>query len=153
MYSRKSTGTNTFSYLSSDHQGSVASITNSSGASVVNESFTPFGARRNPATWSGAPLAGDLTTSAGITREGYTFQTQLGLWMGLNHMNGRVQDAITGRFLSADPVIPDLLDTQSYNRYSYVNNRPLSYVDPSGFDDCSDTGDNGDTGEIGRAHV
>ena len=64
-------------------------------------------------------------------------------------MNGRVQDAITGRFLSADPVIPDLLDTQSYNRYSYVNNRPLSYVDPSGFDDCSDTGDNGDTGDDG----
>jgi hypothetical protein len=48
-------------------------------------------------------------------------------------MNGRVQDPITGRFLSADPFIPDVEDTQSWNRYSYVNNNPLSFVDPSGF--------------------
>ncbi len=51
-------------------------------------------------------------------------------------MNGRVQDAITGRFLSPDPTIPDPGFTQSFNRYSYVNDNPLSFVDPSGF--CSD---------------
>jgi RHS repeat-associated protein len=67
----------------------------------------------------------------GVTREGYTFQTVLGS-MGLNHMNGRVQDAITGRFLSADPYVQNP-STQSYNRYSYVNNNPLSYTDPTGF--------------------
>ena len=93
------------------------------------------------ATWTYDPVRKHAVTQAGSS----AFQTQLGLWMGLNHMNGRVQDAITGRFLSADPVIPDTQDTQSYNRYSYVNNRPLSYVDPSGFDDaCSDTGNNDD---------
>jgi hypothetical protein len=49
VYSRKSNGTNTFSYLLSDHQASVASITNiSSGGVVVGENFTPFGSRRNP---------------------------------------------------------------------------------------------------------
>ncbi len=53
--------------------------------------------------------------------------------MGLIHMNGRVQDAITGRFLSADPNIPNPGYTQSYNRYAYVNNNPLSFIDPSGF--------------------
>ena len=101
---------------------------------MVGESFTAFGNRRNPTTWSGAATNSDLTTIAGVTREGYTFQTALGLWMGLNHMNGRVQDAVTGRFLSADPRIPDSSDSQSYNRYSYANNNPLSYSDPSGFD-------------------
>ena len=136
VYSRKSNGTNAFSYLLSDHQDSIASITNSSGASVVNESFTPFGAHRNPTSWSGPDTTLDLTTGAGITREGYTFQTALGLWMGLNHMNGRVQDSVTGRFLSADPQIPDRTNAQDYNRYSYVNNNPLSLTDPSGFDDC-----------------
>jgi RHS repeat-associated protein len=124
------------SYLLSDHQAGVASITNSSGAQVIGESFTAFGNRRNPTTWSGPAANSDLTTIAGITREGYTFQTALGLWMGLNHMNGRVQDAVTGRFLSADPHIPHRRNTQSYNRYSYVNNNPLSYIDPSGFDGC-----------------
>jgi hypothetical protein len=48
-------------------------------------------------------------------------------------MNGRVQDAITGRFLSADPYITEPGNTQNYNRYSYVYNNPMSYTDSSGF--------------------
>src|SRR6185437_4493563 len=69
-----------------------------------------------------------------VTRHGFTWQTALGS-MGLNDMNGRIQDAITGRFLSPDPTIPDPGFTQSYNRYSYVNNNPLSFADPTGFAD------------------
>jgi RHS repeat-associated protein len=133
FYSRKSTGVNTLSYLLSDHQGSVAAITNSSGATVVSESNTPFGTRRNPTTWSGSASNADLASSASITREGYTFQTSLGLWMGLNHMNGRVQDNVTGRFMSADPGGTSLGSTQSWNRYSYTVNNPLTNTDPSGF--------------------
>jgi RHS repeat-associated protein len=136
VYSRQSNGTNTFDYVLSDHQASVASITNSSGGVVVGESFTAFGNRRNPSTWSGAASNSDLTTAAGITRQGYTFQTQLGLWMGMNHMNGRVEDAITGRMLSADPHIPGKANPQSYNRYTYVNNNPVTYGDPTGFTPC-----------------
>jgi RHS repeat-associated protein len=90
----------------------------------------------------------DLTTSAGITRQGYTFQTALGEAMGLNHMNGRVQDGITGQFLSPDPRIPDPTNTQSYNRYAYTNNNPLTLVDPTGFDakDCPTDGGCGGLG-------
>lgn len=51
-------------------------------------------------------------------------------------MNGRIEDSVTGRFLSADPHTPDRYNTQSWNRYSYVNNNPLSFIDPTGFDDC-----------------
>ena len=134
VYSRKSTGVNTFTYTLSDHQRSVASLTNSSGAEVIGESFTPFGNRREATTWSGVPTTTELTTMAGLTREGYTLQTVLGLWSGLNHMNGRVEDAWAGRMLSADPTIPDPTNTQSYNRFSYVNNNPLTDTDPSGFD-------------------
>ena len=137
VYARSSAG-NTFTYVLSDHEGSTSDLTSSSGTSVVNESFTPFGQRRNPTTWSGAASNSDLTTAAGITRQGYTFQTQLGLWMGMNHMNGRVEDAVTGRMLSVDPRVPDETNPQSYNRYSYVNNNPLSFIDPSGFDGCQD---------------
>jgi RHS repeat-associated protein len=136
VYSRKSTGVNTFTYVLSDHQSSVASLTSSSGAEVIGESFTPFGNRREATTWSGAPSTTELTTMAGITREGYTFQTVLGLWSGLNHMNGRVEDAWSGRMLSADPTIPDPTNTQSYNRFSYVNNNSVTYSDPTGFDPC-----------------
>jgi RHS repeat-associated protein len=102
---------------------------------TAHRRFTAYGSPRNATTWSGAATSSELTAAAGITRQGYTFQTQLGLWMGLNHMNGRVQDSITGRFLSPDPSVPDRTDPQSYNRYSYVRNNPLTRIDPSGFGD------------------
>jgi hypothetical protein len=51
-------------------------------------------------------------------------------------MNGRVYDPVIGRFLSADLLIQAPFDTQSFNRYSYVWNNPLSLVDPSGYQTC-----------------
>ena len=53
-------------------------------------------------------------------------------------MNGRIADSLTGRFLSPDPYIPYAGSTQSFNRYSYVRNNPLSATDPSGFIDWWD---------------
>ena len=142
IYARSNSGTNTVNYVLEDHQGSIASIiTNSTPGPVadyVSESFTAYGNRRSGETWSGAPSSADETSINGVSRQGYTWQTALGVSMGLNHMNGRVQDAITGRFLSPDPYIPDPGNTQSFNRYSYVNNNPLSLIDPSGFDPIPD---------------
>jgi RHS repeat-associated protein len=46
-------------------------------------------------------------------------------------MNGRVYDPVTGRFLSTDPVLGDLNDSQRLNPYSYVSNRPLVTTDPT----------------------
>ncbi len=133
IQSRSSSGS-TWTYMLSDHQTGVAALLNASGGVDVNESFTPYGARRNSSTWAGAPTNADLTTIAGLTRQGYTFQTALGQFMGMNHMNGRVQDAVTAQFMSADPNIPDPTNTQDYNRYGYVDNNPSTLVDPSGFD-------------------
>jgi hypothetical protein len=48
-------------------------------------------------------------------------------------MNGRIYDPLLGRFLSADILVQAPGNLQSYNRYSYVFNNPLSYTDPSGF--------------------
>ena len=137
VYSRQNTGTNTLHYVLEDHQGSFASIlTGSSPATnYVNESFDAYGSRRNAATWTGPPPSQDETNINGVSRQGYTGETVLGVSMGLNHLNGRVEDSISGRFLSPDPAVPDPANTQSFNRYSYVNNNPLSVVDPTGFDD------------------
>jgi hypothetical protein len=41
-------------------------------------------------------------------------------------------DAYLGRFVSPDTVVPDFSNPQSLNRYSYVNNRPINFNDPSG---------------------
>ena len=65
-------------------------------------------------------------------RRGFTGHEILPDAGGLIHMNGRVYDPQLGRFLSADFVIPNDEHTESYNRYSYVFNNPLSLTDPDG---------------------
>jgi RHS repeat-associated protein len=132
VVSRMSTGTNSVSYPLEDHQGSASILTSSSGTSLVKESFGAFGLPRNGATWSGAVPSGDKIAINGLSRRGYTYHSMLGD-MGLIHMNGRVQDAVTGRFMSPDPYVTDPGFTQNFNRYSYVYNNPLSNIDPSGF--------------------
>ncbi|HFQ5352949.1 RHS repeat-associated core domain-containing protein [Vibrio vulnificus] len=53
--------------------------------------------------------------------------------VGLIHINGRVYDPTLARFLSTDPYTQDKwFGTLAFNRYSYVQNNPLSYVDPTG---------------------
>jgi RHS repeat-associated protein len=51
---------------------------------------------------------------------------------GLVNMNGRMYDPVLGRMLSPDKFVHDAAGTQGFNRYSYVLNNPLSYVDPDG---------------------
>jgi RHS repeat-associated protein len=128
-------GTPTVDYVLEDHEGSIASLLNSTGTIAANESFTAYGNRREASTWSGAPSATEEAIMDGITRQGFTGQTVLGQ-MGLNHMNGRVEDAVTGTFLSSDPRINDPYNTQDYNRYAHVYNNPLTNFDPTGFDDA-----------------
>ena len=51
--------------------------------------------------------------------------------VGIIHMNGRIYDPQLKRFLSPDNFVQDPHNTQSYNRYGYVWNNPLQYIDPS----------------------
>ena len=52
--------------------------------------------------------------------------------LGLIYYNARYYLPGVGRFLSADTIVPSPTRPQLLNRYSYVENRPLSLVDPSG---------------------
>ena len=47
-------------------------------------------------------------------------------------MNARYYVPSLGRFASADTIVPDPANPQSFNRFSYVFNQPLIYTDPSG---------------------
>ena len=51
---------------------------------------------------------------------------------GLYFYEARYYDPVLGRFISADTIVPDPLDPQSLNRYSYAANNPILYNDPSG---------------------
>jgi RHS repeat-associated protein len=56
---------------------------------------------------------------------------------GLSYYNARWYDSKLGRFTSADTIVPDPANPQDLNRYSYVRNNPLRYVDPSGHEPCA----------------
>jgi RHS repeat-associated protein len=65
-------------------------------------------------------------------RVGFTDQEQDDT-VGLN-MRGRMYDATTRTFLTPDPIVGSPLKVSGWNKYAYVLNNPLKYVDPSGFE-------------------
>jgi len=126
VHTRKSGVANKTDYLLRDYQGSVVAIADETGNIKGHMDYDAFGARR--------PVQG-LSQIDQIIQSfprGYTGHEHLDN-VGLIHMNGRVYDAVLGRFLSADPLVQAPNNLQSLNRYTYVFNNPMSYTDPSGF--------------------
>lgn len=118
-------------YLFKDHLGSVVAITDANGVVKERMAYDPWGKRRNP-DWQAMLDAEVYNFQSSVTQKGFTGHEMLDP-VGLVHMGGRVYDPVIGRFLSADPFVSDATNTQALNRYSYVENNPLSYTDPSGF--------------------
>jgi uncharacterized protein RhaS with RHS repeats len=52
----------------------------------------------------------------------------------LDYANARYYSNVTGRFTGVDPFAGSatLANPQSFNRYTYVSNTPVTTVDPSG---------------------
>lgn len=128
---RRSKGSDTTQYLHRDHIGSVTAITDANGNLVERLAYDAFGKRRKVIGWRPDRDDSLLFKQAHVIARGYTGHEHLDN-VGLIHMNGRVYDPIIGRFISPDPLVPSPESTQGLNRYTYVNNNPLSYTDPSG---------------------
>jgi len=131
LYTRWSTGTITTKYVTADHLGSSTVVMSDSGSTLVNLSFGSYGVRRS-SNWTGTPSSGDWTQIGNATRHGFTGHEALDN-LNLVHMNGRVFDPVLGRFLSADPVIDGVFNSQGPNRFAYVRGNPLSFTDPTGW--------------------
>jgi len=119
-------------YFHTDALGSITAITDDSGKVVERRSYEPFGKIRAMdygLTNTNAIIPTNTTTQ---TSRAFTGHEQIKEIDGLIHMNARIYDSDIGRFLSADTIIQDPLDSQAYNRYSYVRNNPMKFTDPSG---------------------
>ena len=108
----------TLSYPLADHLGSTSLTTNTSGALVSELRYKAWGEARYS--------SGTMPTSYRYTgqREEASF--------GLYFYNARWSDPLIGRFTSADTITPNRI--QGLDRYAYVNNSPINYIDPSGHD-------------------
>ena len=110
-----------------NRQGYITTLLKQTGAVSERYSYDAWGRRRNPANWN------DYNVKAPrLIARGYTGHEMLD-GFGLINMNGRMYDPVIGRILSPDIVVQNPGKTQDYNRYSYCNNNPLKYTDPSGY--------------------
>jgi RHS repeat-associated protein len=96
----------------SDHLGSVAEITEPSGAVVTRRLYDPFGTL----------LSGDAERGYAFTGREWEPETSL------HYYRARYYDARLGRFLSMDPAGA----AGGTNPYRYVENNPLTHFDPTG---------------------
>lgn len=119
-------------YLHKDHLGSVDVVTDSTGEVVENRSYRPFGQPRSEDWEADEPISID---GSGV-RVGYTGHRHEEDGLGLIYTGARLYDPHIGRFLSPDALVSEPFHSQSRNRYSYVSNNPLRYIDPSGFQQC-----------------
>lgn len=130
-----------------DHLGSTDALVTNEGTPVAvpgaspavdQQRFDPFGYRRERTGIElldgskGRPFAARFDSS--VTRRGFTGHEQVDD-SGLIHLGGRIYDPLLARFVQADPIVQDALNSQALNRYTYCLNNPLARVDPDGYRD------------------
>jgi RHS repeat-associated protein len=125
LFAERSPRADQITYLHTDALGTTGATTDAAG-SVTRLYHEPFGARiaANGSALVGAP---------GDVRLGFTGQVADDD-LDLVNMKGRIYSPTQRRFLSPDPLVSAPTNAQSYNRYSYVWNNPLNFIDPSGFE-------------------
>lgn len=103
-------------YIHSDHLGSTSVVTNQAGSLVEETKYDPGGKVK-----SGGTANKFLYT--GQEHDGET---------GLHYYGARYYNPQIRRFTQPDDIIQNVYNPQDLNRYSYVRNNPLRYIDPSG---------------------
>jgi RHS repeat-associated protein len=103
------------SYFEADGLRSITSLSSATGALVQTYTFDSFGKQ--------TASSGSLTNAAQFTGREFDAETNLYFY------RARYYDQNAGRFLSEDPI---RMSGGSLNFYSYVNNNPTVWTDPSG---------------------
>lgn len=108
-------GSTVSSLMSDPHQTATVSIANTTKV-VTQRRLDPYGNERGSTSgWVGDHGFLDKPTDT----------------TGLTSIGARYYDATLGRFVSVDPVML-MASPQQWAAYSYGNNNPLTYCDPSG---------------------
>jgi RHS repeat-associated protein len=98
-------------------------MTNASGTPCFKVDYLPYGLENTPSGFTDS-----CSTSYKFT--GYERDTET----GLDYAFARYYNQRLARFMSGDPLGGDTGDPQSLNRYAYVGNNPINFVDPAGMD-------------------
>ena len=113
-----------------NHLGSTLFLTDGAGEVTDRYVYAPYGGVLRHQGPSTQPFT--FVGEAGVVQEGSS---------GLYGMRARWYDASTGRFLTRDPLWPDLTDPRSLSPYTYAAGNPVSLSDPSGLAPIQDLHD------------
>ncbi len=129
----------TYTVTLANHLGTGQLAINAADQSLTQRRHLPFGGSRGtkPTNWPGS--------------KGYVGGTDDTTDTGLTHLGAREYDPETGRFLSVDPVM-DPADPQQINGYTYSNNNPLTFSDPTGQLFADPDGSGRGTGVVHNRH-
>jgi RHS repeat-associated protein len=111
-------------YFHADGHGTIHAVTDEQGQVEQRFHYDPWGKQTEVSNSRGGNGGGRQT-------RGYTDHEMLNDY-NLIHMNARLYDPVIARFISADRVVQDMGDSQTYNRYSYCANNPVNTSDPTG---------------------
>ncbi|MFC3755342.1 RHS repeat-associated core domain-containing protein [Chryseobacterium tructae] len=120
-------------FLHRDNLGSILAITKADGTAVEKRFFDAWGNLKALVNEDGEVTTDAVQLASGnlFLDRGYTGHEHL--WKtGLINMNARLYDPVLRKFLSPDNLVQDPFNTQSYDRFGYVYNNPLLYVDVDG---------------------
>jgi RHS repeat-associated protein len=108
----------------SNHLGSTSVVLDIGVGEVTRYLTTPHGEVLRTSTFGS--LGFDISTRK-FTGQEHDIESTL------TYFGARYYDELTGRFTTADSVIPGgMYNPQGFNRYAYAYNNPVKYVDPSG---------------------
>jgi RHS repeat-associated protein len=129
-YGTQGEGNGGVSYVLQDWQGSVRASVNANGFIQARFDFSAFGEEISLGVGMRSieqGYSGDATS-----RQGYGLTEKDS--SGLNHTWFRKQEQRAGRWTSPDPYKGSINIgyPQSFNRYSYVENEPTNFIDPTG---------------------
>ncbi|MCL4524528.1 MAG: hypothetical protein M1453_00390 [Acidobacteria bacterium] len=106
-------------YLHTDHLGSTRRCTNADGSSAGTCDYEPFG-ENQPGTSCSVPTR--------FRFAGMDFDANTNFY----HTWFREYDPNQGRWMAVDPLPGSEDDPQTRNRYVYVRNDPINFIDPLG---------------------
>jgi RHS repeat-associated protein len=106
--------------MGGDAQGSISWSMNTAGAVVTRARYYPYGEVRGSAN--------QMPTNRGFVGQTEDDST------GLNYLNNRYQDPVTGVFLSVDPLVG-----KTGQAYLYASGNPTTLSDPTGLEPCGRT--------------
>ena len=118
-------------YVVQDWQGSTRAVVGNSGSVQARMDYTAYGESVGAGTGLRTSQQGFGGNDTIRQRYGLTERDDA---TGLDHTWFRKHENQAGRWTSPDPYngSMNLGDPQSYNRYSYVENDPVNWIDPSG---------------------